>query len=228
MKSDIREHFSEDTYGTTAAVILTELYGAEWAEWEPEALSMEMTTLLGRDPAEFPGLEDRIQAVAAVLTQNSFHHDLVTFSNICSTLNFSGISQEEFLPAGLDDVLWGCTEVHLLEGDLYRENGFSPDVALYTGILLEQDGYAVTPKIIDFAIRPGENDLEGAARKVLGDRTGYKLFWDRQEDFRGGVRRLLSSRTSELIRQLQRLSFLESSTEYLQRMQNELDRVLSL
>lgn len=140
----------EGAFGTSLLIAATDLFGQEVIEWEPETVELELRTLLKGLPA--PVALDRFHAAAALLGSDLFFTSLTAFNAVCSTLAFDEPLDGEFYPASLRDIVWGLTEARLLLGPgTAFDEGFSQNIRLYVGKLLEGEGILNPPEIMGFA-----------------------------------------------------------------------------
>lgn len=161
-KKDI--FLSPDSFGTTLLIALFDSFGTECLQWEPETIELELNKLLGTDIPEEN--MDRLQAAMSVLTSNLFFISLEAFNLTCNSLNFSKMDGKTFIPADIEDIMWGITEVNLLLGADAKDNEFSRDIQLYVGKILESEGILDPPSILSFA---DMKKLGQAAAKQVAD-----------------------------------------------------------
>lgn len=146
-KKDI--FLSPDSFGTSLLICMIDTFGLESLNWEPETIEMELEKYVGKDvPSENL---DRLQAAMSVLTSNLFFVSLEAFNVTCNALNFSVVNGTTFIPADIEDIMWGITEVNLLIGADANKNEFSRDIQLYVGKVLESEGVLDPPSILQFA-----------------------------------------------------------------------------
>ena len=200
-------------FATSALALLTDRFGIEFVEWDPLTLRMEIASEFGINPD--PGLQDRIQAACALLTSNLFFVSLETFNTVCNSLNFGVATNEVFLPADLDDVLWGVTEARILLGDDFKDDGFSHNVRLYTGCLLSQSGVSRPPSMLGFAEFP-EGEADNADGNLQIDPLFAKVHYDQQQELRGSLDADNNVRILLLFRQLAGIPLKHGDTGFIQ------------
>lgn len=149
MVSKKEAFLSSDSFGTTLLIAMFDTFGIECLKWEPETIELELKKYLQTDIPE-QNL-DRLQAAMSVLTSNLFFVSLEAFNVTCNSLNFSKVDGTTFIPADIEDIMWGITEVNLLLGADANKNEFSRDIQLYVGKVLESEGVLDPPSILAFA-----------------------------------------------------------------------------
>lgn len=149
MVSKKEAFLSPDSYGTTLLIAMFDTFGIECLKWEPETIEMELKKEFQIDIPE-QNL-DRLQAAMSVLTSNLFFVSLEAFNVTCNSLNFARVDGNTFIPADIEDIMWGITEVNLILGADANKNEFSRDIQLYVGKVLESEGVLDPPSILQFA-----------------------------------------------------------------------------
>lgn len=164
-KKDI--FLSTDSFGTSLLICMIDTFGTDCLNWEPETIEMELEKYVGQDvPSENL---DRLQAAMSVLTSNLFFISLEAFNVTCNALNFSTVSGSTFIPADIEDIMWGITEVNLLLGADSNKDEFSRDIQLYVGKVLESEGILDPPSILQFADMRKMNAVTAAQVSDLPD-----------------------------------------------------------
>lgn len=197
------------TYATSALLILLDKFDMSIMEWDPVTLSMEIVANFGFEPSQ--GLLDRVNAASSLYTSNLFQLSLETFSAVCNSLNFGTVTSELFLPADLDDVLWGVTEAQVLMGEETDSTPFSHNIARYVGTLLIDEGVRRPPSILDFAEYPEEerDELTG----LEDDPDAFELYWQSQDEERNSLERINHAKLIALFQQIAELPLKRGSTE---------------
>lgn len=190
-----------DTFTTTLLTICIDRYGSECLEWDPLVLAMELQRDFGVSmPAESL---DRLQAGATVMLTNMYFQNLESFVSISNSMNFQSIAKDNFIPADVDDMAWTATEIHLLLGQDYKDMVFSPQVALYAGTVLQQEGILKPPSVLAFAIYPEQPLSEGVDQTK--DPIMYQTTWSVQSERTKEVEDRLQERMQLLFAQLKEL-----------------------
>jgi len=199
MKS-IQDWLLDDlTYTTPVMAIMTDKFGTEFVEWDPLTVNMEIKSAFGIEPSEI--LQDKIQAASGLLTTNLFYLSLEAFSAICNTLNLGVTASEIFLPADLEDSLWGITEAKLLSGP-EMETDFSHNIARYVGFLLSEAGFRKPPTILAFAEYNEAEEQRTREAFLPEDEVLFKTFWENQKQERDGLEEINKLKLHTLFRQL--------------------------
>lgn len=151
---------SKRGFGSALLIACIDDFGLECLNWEPETLEITVREKYGdvdRDSVE------RLMAAVGVLTSNMFTQDVIALCMTCATLDFERTGGESFVPAGLDEIMWGLTEARLLLGGL-DDKDFSDEVCIYVGKLLADEGLENPPDTLSFAVRNDTGvDLETLA-----------------------------------------------------------------
>lgn len=140
---------SNEGFGSSLLIACIDDWGFNVTEWEPETLEITVREKYGNVSQDSI---ERALAAISVLKSNLFTQDVTAFCMTCSTLDFERSGNETFVPAGLDEVMWGLTEARLLLGAL-PDDEFSDEVAVYVGKLLEEEGLERPPDLLKFAVR---------------------------------------------------------------------------
>jgi hypothetical protein len=183
--------------------ILMNRYDTEFLEWDPITVNLQIRTDFGFEPNEM--LQDKINAGSSILTTNLFHLSLEAFNTICNTLNFGVATSEIFLPADLDDVLWGVTEAYMLEGPELRDTVFSHNVGRYVGVLLSEAGIQKPPSVLQFAEYPEGEQLLTHSETLDSDEPMFRAFWDKQQSERDELETINKNKLYALFNQLDSL-----------------------
>ena len=137
------------TFVTAVMAILTDTYGLDFLEWDPITIAMELKSDFQFEPDD--ALMDKIGCGSSLLTSNLFFVSLESFNVSCNVLNRGMGVSETFLPADLDDVMWGVSEARILLDDMFDQEEFSHDVSRFVGKLLEDRGLYEPPPMLAFA-----------------------------------------------------------------------------
>lgn len=165
-------------HATSAIALLLDIYGTEFLDWDPTTISLEMRGRFGQEPDD--ELFDRLMSGIALLKSNAFFVDIQAFMDICNAFNFGVVMSNTWIPADLDDVLWGVTEARMLLGDEFNEDDFSHDVKRYVGMLLQEEGINKIPSVLSFA--EIDDTVEETFESYEGDEVMEQAFWDTQQE----------------------------------------------
>jgi len=168
------------TFTTSILALLADHFGGmEFVNWDPLTVNLQISDDFHITPPQF--LLDRVNAGSSIFTSPLFHRSLEAFSQICNVLNFGVVSSKVMVPADLDDVLWGVTEAMLLEGDMFKEEGFSHNIARYVGVLLMEAGIRETPSVLAFAEYDEYEEANLEENLSSADPVFAKLYWEDQQ-----------------------------------------------
>jgi hypothetical protein len=212
MKSLNEILFDEQTYTTVVMTILISKYGTEFLEWDPVTVGLSIKDDFGKVPPRY--LMDKIQAGSALLTSDLYFKSLETFSALNDVLNLSLFDASTFVPASLDDCLWGCTEAKLMLGEDYT-NDYSHDIAGYVGLLLAEEGIYTAPSVLAFAEYPNEESLTDQ-NDVFQDEVMYKAFWEGQHETRQQLDKDMQLKLITLFTQLKELPVKDIDKEFVE------------
>ncbi|NCU31834.1 MAG: NAD(P)H-dependent oxidoreductase subunit E [Candidatus Moranbacteria bacterium] len=160
-------------------------------------------------------LSDKLMAVSALLTNNLFHISFETWNNIVQVFNNDSISSDLFMPASIDDILWGCTEARILEGpEQYDAEGFSHDISIYVGTLLVQHGFTSPPSIVSFA-EFNPNIIDNRDIMLSTDEFMFKAYWDNHKNQINSLEQEIIDKTKHLLVQLKNLPLKNSDNKFL-------------
>ncbi len=143
---------------------------------------------------------DRLMSGIALLKSNAFFVDVQAFMDICNALNFGVVMSNTWIPADLDDVLWGVTEARMLLGDEFNEDDFSHDVKRYVGVLLQEEGINKIPSVLSFA--EIDENIEETFESFEGDEVMEQAFWDTQQEEKAQIEQGNQEQLAEYMQQL--------------------------
>jgi hypothetical protein len=206
-------------FTTSAVVLLADKFGTEFLEWDPITVSMEVRSAFGVELTT--EIQDRIQAASSLFTSNLFFVSLEAFSTICNALNFGSVASEIFVPADLDDVLWGVTEAKILLGDMYDPEGYSHNVSRFVGYLLSEDGVTTPPSSLSFA-EYDEIEEENLSSEFERDIEFQQAYTADQIQERQNLEKVNIVKIMALFEQLQKLPVKHGSTEFIREVMSKL------
>lgn len=213
----------KETYTTVILAILLDKIGTQVLEWDPVTVSLEIEKHFGFTPQE--SLSDKIQAGATLITTNMFHSNIFAFNVICNSLSFSPVISDTFIPADIDDVLWGCTEAKLIEGEDFKIS-FEGDIQAYVGVLLEEAGIYDPPSILNFADYSEEVADNIVENTKDFDETFTKIFWGKQEEQKELLNNIVSKNILKLFKQIEKTP-LDLNRSFLSGMKAKLENRLN-
>jgi hypothetical protein len=204
---------SGELFGSSTLALITDIFGTECYTWEPETLEIELKDL-GISYLD-PAMMDRLQAAITLLTSDVAHWDVVAFSNIASALNFDMIDGTSFIPAELDDILWGCAEMKMIEGLEDFKQPFSPEIQEFVKQILMKHGLNEVPEVLNFVTLDKEYTDRSDAN-LSGDADMFKAYWSTQNDFKKQMTDFLEERYDQLLKQLRELPIEDMDPEFVE------------
>jgi hypothetical protein len=138
----------EESYATTLLIALLDKYGTGLFDWEPATLDLEAEHVLAMK--EIPQEnKDKIWALITVLTTNTFYTVADAFTHVCNALSGSGADFQNWDILTPDEVLWGMTEVALIDPPSEEEpHDWSEEVRYYIGNIFDMHGFSRLPKLV--------------------------------------------------------------------------------
>ena len=222
---ELAEYFTnKKAFATTLLAILFSKYDAEFMEWDPMALALQIRDDFG---VNLPGsVNDRIQAGTTIFVSNAFHTHFETYCMISNAFSFELSAPGQFIPADLDNCAWGCTESKLLEGGGYDSEGFCQNIKNYVGFLLNREGIYKPPSILNFASYPAQT-LETTQESMLDDDIMYSVFWEKQEEKKQEIELITQQRLTDLFTQLKNLPLKQIDTQFMDNVLGKLHKSIS-
>jgi len=200
------------TKATTVLAMAVDAYGIGCLEWDPASMLMQLSEDHGVQPLR--KVMDRLHSASSLLLTNLFHITVEPFVTICAALGQGGAITNTFVPAGLEDVMWGVTEAALIQGSDFKQQEFSDDIALYVGFLLEQEGLYDPPSTLKFAKYPSPA-VSRSTDMFLDDELAYQAYWQSQQDKKKALELLVPQGLMELFQQLERLPLENKDTSFI-------------
>lgn len=162
------------TSGAILLTLLTDEFGTECYDWEPETLQMEIEALWGDIP---PTNYEKIMAFLTVLTTNRFENSLEAFIHICNGLVGGGANFKQYDPATVTEMCKTIAEVSLIdppEKGLYQ---FNEEIRQYIRKELDFEGYGQIPRLL----KPYTADGEEMPEDLPMDEIEANSYFDRQQ-----------------------------------------------
>lgn len=133
-----------NTPATILNSLIIKVYSSRCYNWEPETLWLEIL-----DDFNLKSLNDftknKINAVVALNTSDSFYNQWEVFENIGKAFNSQDVFFEDLTPLSPEELTWTVIEAKLNDDD----NGtYSYDVLEYIKTCLKASGVATCPKFI--------------------------------------------------------------------------------
>lgn len=224
MKKTVQQWLADPAIFTTSilTILLDEYETMEFVQWDPSTIEMQFRSDFRIEPPPF--LLNRTNAGCALLSGPLFHRSLEVFSQLCNSLNMGAVSSEVLIPADLDDVMWGVTEAMLLEGNLFKEEGFSHSIARYVGVLLSREGIQDPPSVLQFAEYSEREQQQLEDNLLIEDPIFSKLYWETQHQQKDDLEMLNQRKLLLLFEQLNALPIKNMAREGLQKQIKKLQR----
>ena len=212
------------SFGTTLLIAAIDMFGTACFDWDPSVLRADIEDLTGQDL--HPQIMDRLMAAISVLTSDLPFVSLTGFNNICNALNFSYVSGNRFIPAGADDIMWGCTEMRLLLGaEAYDNADWSHDVRGYVGTVLSEEGITVAPDIIGFA-EFNYREIDNKDMILAGDAEMAATYQQRQTEQNDQLNKEALNKMSMLLNQIGNLKLVNGDTSMIKKLEEDINRKL--
>lgn len=200
---------AEDTFATTMLVMLTDKYGTEALEWQPQTLVMEIEQDYRVD---LPKVNmDKLMAAIDVLTSDNFYQSLPDFINLCNIFSGDSYDPRMWDPADSSEVAWGITEALIIEPP-DGEEPFSLEITAYIGAILDAEGIIQPPDVLKIASR----DIADLTGKINGefsdDPAMFGAIYDFENSKTQAINTYVKTNLTMLIQQLQVLPLSVGST----------------
>lgn len=194
-------------FATTLLVICGFLFGAEFLEWDPATLRMELYDVLGVSvPDEVMA---KLQAGTTALTVDAVFDDAAVFHSVATALyDLDADTSDDWDNPDVEELAWAFTEIMLIRGEA-EQPPISSDVALYTGIALRNQGFTKPPKQLYWAEMPTTSDT-GNADTTAGDSYSddplmYQSQFGGEQDKVAEVEKFIDELFQKLLQQLHAL-----------------------
>jgi hypothetical protein len=140
------------TPATVLLVIVTDVLGSEWLQWDPETVTMELRQGF---QLELPTVNiNKLMAAKRLVTEDVFYQQLPDFIELCNVLTNGVFDPREFDPADTGEISWGITEALLIwPPDPKDEEPFSQDIVQYIGYALDEEGIMDPPDVLRLGVR---------------------------------------------------------------------------
>lgn len=215
-KSDLWK--SKEGFGSALLIACIDDFGMECLQWEPETLEITLREKYG--DIDIDSLQ-RVLAAISVLTSNMFTQDVSALCLVCTALDFERTASDMFVPAGLDEIMWGLTEARVLLGGI-DDKEFSDEVRLYVAKLLDEEGLKRPPSILKFALKSDETLDLG----VLADLPELSEMFEEDQEMTKSE--LDSSAMSKLARMMEQIDSLNLQTSDLSEFKAVFNRMRGL
>lgn len=189
---------------TPLAIICVDAFTPQWMDWETETLESEVAKLAG-GPVPETNL-DKLSAIGLVLTTDRFFKDPIVFSDVCNTMGGAlnePVNFQSFDPPSPDEMAWTVFEAILnrpLVPEEPMDKRFGQRVQSFIGVVLEVNGFLISPKPLDFVKVSSEN------LSVTEDELElFQAMWNIQRTNSRLVTEYVADRLKLMIQQLSQL-----------------------
>lgn len=189
-----------DREATASALVvgLTDSFGTEFLNWEPDTLIHEIKETWRVMPPEFN--RDKIWALSGVMTTDLFTKDLSFFNHVCNALSGSGASFELFVPCDVTEICWAISEIAIMDPDELK-NKFAPDIQNYIRLKLEDEGIQRMPKILSRFVSVPDKSQE-ITDSLQNEEIDFKAFWNDQDRKLLTIDQAVTERMMQLLSQV--------------------------
>jgi hypothetical protein len=192
-----------ETRASTLLVLMTDLFGmAEFVNWEPETIHLELADLLTVGWSRLPKLvRDRIDAVTAAVSTNNVYVSLESFIHVVNAFAGGGVDFSTFDPATIEESALAVLELNLLDDDGGRDNRekFSGEIRKYLGVRAEYEGLTRQPSILKWADAPKKSEPDAV------DADMFAASWREEQDSLDQINGKVQARRIEILRQIDSL-----------------------
>jgi len=152
------------TYGSVAFIGLCDVFPAEWLEWEPKTVQLEIRDTFGISIES--DLFDKIMAARQVVVTDFAFRELPIFITIVNALNGDGVDTPVSQPIDPADLGWGVLEMCLLYPPSPSET-FSEEIIGYMEECLRWQGVRGVPNSLVNILPPSKYDDVQAADPMI-------------------------------------------------------------
>ena len=203
-KFRLEECFSDQgMYCSSLLLLMLDNFGPAVLEWEPEIVQEEVERISGSKVNALTS--DKLNAALSVLQSNVYHKSLPAFTTINACFSSKYATPEAFKLCTLDDILWGCTEIQLIEGPQeFKDQGFTHPIRFYTGMMLEAEGVTKPPTLLGFAeFDTAKTDNQEIT--FVDDPNMSMAYMQRQEDEIDRMNKFVVANLGQLLTQFRKL-----------------------
>ena len=186
-------------FATTAWLMCHEHFGnEEFVDWEPETLRAVLEEDAGHVPQ---AVLDKIGVLCGVRKNRLFHERAEAFIPVCNILTNGVHEHGSFIPAGIDDIVWGVMEVYLTDGEQPSKEAFSEQVQRYVGLVLQQHGVDTLPPILGWAqLDQAEHDR--TLKALQNDPTPYQVWFEKQQRIVQDIVAFVADRLNAMLQEI--------------------------
>jgi len=142
---------------------MTEDYGKEWLEWEPETL----WETIRKDYQTYPNEEtkNKLMAVKAVMANDYFWQEWDVFEKVCSAFNGRIPNFGNMEDLSIAELALGAQLVSKL-----KKRSFKNEVQAYVASRAHEEGYVMLPEVLSFAQGYLDDLMQGTEGPVVKEK----------------------------------------------------------
>ncbi len=190
----------QETYATVLLAVLLQVYGAECLDWDPMTIEAQITEDFG---CRMPHVVfDQLMGLIVAMTTDTVYTSVATFDRTINALTRCGVDAEDDMPS-VEELAWTVFELTINDPDPYGQTSewpFSPQIALYCGVILTDAGLRRPPTSLEFAQMP-----RWAPKDVSEDPEMFAGAWDAQVSNSDDVDRHVQDQYLKLVSHLKQL-----------------------
>jgi len=149
---------NDDTCASVVLYATEELLGAEWLNWEPASVWLELDR---RGVSISTGNREQLMAARNLLTTGRFWYDALVFEKTCIAFNNEEINVDALDDAPIAFIAWAAWEALeiLRHNEINEDVSFDREVIAYTGVQLFREGFVIAPVGLGWAQAALDNYL---------------------------------------------------------------------
>lgn len=191
---------AKETYATVLLACLLSSYGAECLDWDPMTIEAQVTEDFG---VTMPHIVfDQLMGLIVAMTTDSAYTSVEAFDRTINALTRCGADSDDDMPS-VEELAWTVFELTINDPDPYdttSEWPFSPNIALYAGVILADAGIKRPPKTLEWAKLP-----RWAPDDVSEEPGMFHAAWDSQVSQSEDVDRHVQKQFQLLVQHLSEL-----------------------
>jgi hypothetical protein len=194
-------------FATTILIVLIDAFGTDVLDWDAETIRLEVKSYFHTE-IEDENM-DKLMSGILILSTDGFYRNLNQFIATCNALSGTGINNQVFDPATVEECAWGVTEAILLNPDFHD---FSDEINSYVGVRLEYEGWGTVPKILRGAVLPHG---ESSAEDFSNDPSLFAGVWGAMKENERLLDETLAMNKQDLLNQISSLKIKHGSYDNL-------------
>ncbi len=191
-----------ETYATVLLAILLKSYGAEVLDWDPLTVESQVADDFGTHMPQI--VYDQLMALMTAMNTDVVYRSVEVFDQTVNAFCRVGRDADQDIPAS-EEVAWTVFELTANDPDPYNqgpdgEMPFGPDIALYCGVVLADDGIKRPPKTLAFASLPS-----WAPKELSNDPVAFAGAFQSQQASAEDIDRIVEKNFRQLVSHLQEI-----------------------